>query len=170
MDHAGKFEAKALRAMLTRLEEMKRLSVVVGVPAAKNARREGSVNNATLAAAHEFGVSGHLPERSFLRSTLSENADAAATMLAQGMQAVLVKGEEPRRPFEAVGHALSDLVKQKIHAGIAPPLAESTQRQRKKKAGYLSKKQQAARRSRGLTPLIDTGGLIQSITYEVRDD
>ncbi|ENZ0174717.1 hypothetical protein ACF958_003531, partial [Providencia rettgeri] len=70
-----KFKGNRLKALEARIRAMGQKKVVIGVPASTNADRKDELSNATIAAAHEFGVPGHIPERSFLRSTLNENKD-----------------------------------------------------------------------------------------------
>ncbi|BEM41647.1 hypothetical protein [uncultured Serratia sp.] len=174
--NSGKFDASKLKSVLTKLEKAKRLSVAVGVPAAKNAAR-GETNNATIAAVHEFGaviqvtpkMRGFLhhagihlkadtaqitvPERSFLRSTVAENKAAAASFLARGINAALTGDADIKTPFDALGRNMAGLAQRKIQSGIAPPLSAAT-----------------IARKGSSKPLIDSGQLVQSITWEVRDD
>lgn len=162
--NTGKFNDCKLQAVIAKLEQMQRLSVVVGVPMAKNAAR-GETNNATIAAAHEFGVPGHIPERSFLRSTVAENKEAAISGLAQGINKALTGNGDIRTLFDKVGKQLAGLVQRKIQSGIKPDLKEKTKTARKRK-----NKAAKAKKGRSMKPLIDTGQLLQSITWEVRDD
>ncbi|MEY0282148.1 hypothetical protein AB7W07_19665 [Providencia rettgeri] len=147
-----KFKGNRLKALEARIRAMGQKKVVIGVPASTNADRKDELSNATIAAAHEFGVLGHIPERSFLRSTLNENKDNASRLLAKELKADIELGEFSDRPFAIVGEKLAGEVKRKIQAGINPPLDPKT-----------------VKRKKSSKPLIDTGNLLQSITYEVRD-
>lgn len=174
--NTGKFNDSKLQAVIAKLEQMQRLSVVVGVPMAKNAAR-GETNNATIAAVHEFGAAitvtpkmrsflhyagihlkagtaqVNIPERSFLRSTVAENKDVAVSALARGINDALVGNGDARAPFETLGRNMAGMVQRKIQAGLSPPLSAATMA-----------------RKGSSKPLIDTGSLLQSITWEVRDD
>ncbi|MEK2481916.1 hypothetical protein AB7321_12615 [Providencia rettgeri] len=150
--NSGKFNGAGLKALEARIRAIGQKKVVVGVPAATNGKRDDGLSNATIAAAHEFGVPGHIPERSFLRSTLNENKDNASRLLAKELKADIELGEFSDRPFAIVGEKLAGEVKRKIQAGINPPLDPKT-----------------VKRKKSSKPLIDTGNLLQSITYEVRD-
>lgn len=174
--NTGKFNDSKLQAIIDKLEQIKRLSVVVGVPMAKNAVR-GETNNATIAAVHEFGAvvtvtpkmrsflhyAGihlkketeqiNIPERSFLRSTMAENKDVAVSSLAQGINDALFGNSDVKTPFETLGRNMAGMVQRKIQSGLSPPLSTAT-----------------IARKGSSKPLIDTGNLLQSITWEVRDD
>lgn len=147
-----KFKGNRLKALEARIRALGQKKVVVGVPASTNADRKDELSNATIAAAHEFGVQGHIPERSFLRSTLNENKANASRLLAKELKADIEIGEFSDRPFAIVGEKLAGEVKRKIQAGINPPLDPKT-----------------VKRKKSSKPLVDTGSLVQSITYEVRN-
>lgn len=174
--NTGKFDDRKLRALISRLEEAKRLSVVVGVPASANATR-GDSNNATIAAVHEFGATikvtpkmrGFLgaaglylkksttqitiPERSFLRSTMQEHGKEAAALLAKSINEALFGDGDMRKPFDVTGRLLSGLAQKKIQSGISPANSDFT-----------------VKRKKSSKPLIDQGQLLQSITWEVRSE
>ncbi|MCX2589718.1 MULTISPECIES: hypothetical protein [Proteus] len=150
--NSGKFNGAGLKALEARIRAMGKRKVVVGVPAATNNLRNDELSNATIAAAHEFGVPGHIPERSFLRSTLNENKDNATKLLIKEIKADISQGEFSERPFAILGEKLVGEVKRKIQSGINPALDPKT-----------------VKRKGSSKPLIDTGNLLQSITYEVRD-
>lgn len=147
-----KFKGNSLKALEVRIRAMGQKKVVVGVPAATNVDRKDELSNATIAAAHEFGVSGHIPERSFLRSTLNENKVNASKLLIRELKADIAQGHFSDRPFAIVGEKLAGEVKRKIQAGINPSLDPKT-----------------VKRKKSSKPLIDTGSLLQAITYEVRN-
>ncbi len=167
--NSGKFNGAGLKALEARIRAMGKKKVVVGVPAATNNLRNDELSNATIAAAHEFGVPGHIPERSFLRSTLNENKDNATKMLTKELKADISQGNFSDKPFLIVGRSLAGEVKRKIIKGLSPELSDATKRMRIHKAKYLSKKQKEERVGRSTKPLYDTGNLLASITYEVRD-
>ncbi|MEG0280631.1 MAG: hypothetical protein RR510_14740 [Morganella sp. (in: enterobacteria)] len=150
--NSGNFSGAGLKALEARIREMGKKKVVVGVPAATDGVRKDGLSNATIAAAHEFGVPGHIPERSFLRSTLGENKDKATKLLIRELKSDISQGDFSGRAFAIVGEKLSGEVKRKIQSGIEPALDPET-----------------VKRKGSSKPLIDSGNLLQSITYEVRD-
>lgn len=150
--NSGNFSGAGLKALEARIREMGKKKVVVGVPAATDGVRKDGLSNATIAAAHEFGVPGHIPERSFLRSTLGENKDKAAKLLVRELKGDISQGDFSGRAFAIVGEKLSGEVKRKIQSGIEPALDPET-----------------VKRKGSSKPLIDSGNLLQSITYEVRE-
>jgi hypothetical protein len=104
---------------------------------------------ADVAAFHEFGLG--VPERSFLRGWMEENQDRVADFLkVQCAEAVESQAKDFVKVLERLGLFCVGGIQQRISDGLSPPLAPSTI---------------AAKGSS--IPLIDTGQLRTSITYEV---
>lgn len=131
---------------------------VQGTQAAAN-HQNTHLTVAQLAAIHEFGKVIHqprmrrtivIPERSFLRATIDQYRDAITrrdVLLAQGY----VLGKFELKPsLELLGQYVVGLIKQRIANGIAPPNSPWT----------IAQKGSSK-------PLIDTGQLRNSITYQV---
>ncbi|ETS31164.1 hypothetical protein PTE_03118 [Photorhabdus khanii NC19] len=95
----------------------------------------------------------NIPERSFLRSTFNENKGKYANKLAKSIKSELKNNGDPQQALEKLGEIVARDVKRKIQAGIDPPLSQAT-----------------IKRKKSSKPLIETGQLLQSITYEVRGD
>ncbi len=100
-----------------------------------------------IAAVHEFGSQdGHIPQRSYLRSTIddrrSEILDSLELQLKKADAAVAAG---------RVGMQVVSMVRERIRGRISPALKPST-----------------IKRKGSDVPLIDTGRLLQSITSEVR--
>ena len=118
-----------------------------------------SLNLAQIAAVNEFGSSnGHVPERSFLRSTIDDNRDSYAKGLDRavnaGIDTVVAGGigtPAVIRSLQLLGQEVSGDVQGKIRDLRDPPNAPRTI---------------AAKGSSN--PLIDTGRLRASIDSEVR--
>lgn len=105
---------------------------------------------ATIAAANEFGTSdGHVPERSFLRSTVDEKRGEYAEDLAKVVDDI-IDGRGARPGLSRIGVRAKADVQRKIRALRTPPNAASTVKQKGSS-----------------NPLIDTGRLRQSIDYEL---
>lgn len=162
--------------------------VAVGVQSNATGKSEdGSLNMAALASVHEFGAriehpggtpykvtergavfvkkgthgidgvtKAHMitiPERSFIRSTVDENA-GKYNRLAKALMRKIVGGQlELRQALGLIGAKVQADIKRRIQRGIDPPLRPRT-----------------IERKRSSKQLIDTGQLLNSITYEVGRD
>lgn len=123
----------------------------------------GPVKMAQLGAFHEFGtldrfgVAGHagtkgVPRRSFLRDTLDENSKDYGRDLERGIKRLLDGQTTITRMLGLVGEQIVADSKKRIVNGIGPALRPAT----------IASKGSSK-------PLVDTGQLSASITYEVRD-
>lgn len=139
-----------LRQIRERLE--KNSGVLVGLPAGAGSYEDGAPI-AVIGAVQEFGsADGRIPERSFLRVPLRQNADKFKALFRAQMTKV-VKGELTMfQAMDQIGQRAAGVSKEAIEAGISPGNAEST------KARKGSSK-----------PLIDNGTLKNSITHIVED-
>lgn len=139
-----------------KITEIMGLSVVVGVTAKSNARSD-ELTNADLAMIHEFGSPAHnIPERSFLRKPLINNAEAVANLAKNAIGKFIAGKISAVEALGAIGEEAKGISKEAISDGIAPSLKRATIRHRAKLNRPSTK------------PLIDTGQLQSSITYEVR--
>lgn len=114
-----------------------------------------------IAIFHEYGVeSKNIPERSFLRAVTKANAAKYRRFIVKAWNQMLVEGD--KMPVEKVLALLGEMIRADVQAymrsGINPPWAESTLENRYQRSGGIV----------AITPLIDTGQLINSISYEVR--
>ena len=143
-----KVNDRVWRGVLKRVSEMKRGTVRVGVMG--DAGDENGVSLAEIAAFHEFGTST-IPERSFLRSTFYGHAAEGLRLMCEKLSKAIIEGklDEPRALGLLGTWAVAE-VKRTIRASIAPELAAAT----------------IAAKGSSL-PLVDTGQLINSITYVV---
>ena len=110
---------------------------------------------AQIAAIHEFGSSDgkHPPQRSFMGSTLDVK-DYQLRLLLTKLLGKVVDGDMPQGiALGLVGQQCVDWFRAAITAGLKPALSAAT----------------LARKGAGkTTPLIDTGQLIGSISWELR--
>lgn len=138
--------------------------VMVGIPEGKNERRPdrdekgAPINNAELGYLHENGVPElNIPARPWLFSSVREHKDAVAERLKKVGELALTGGQPvAERGLNALGLFAQAFVKRKLHDGPFAPLSPRTI---------------AARIRRGVTrtkPLIDTGQLLNAVTYVVR--
>lgn len=131
----------------------------VGVVGASAAEEHDGPTNVDLASMHEFGgKDGRPPERSFIRSTVTAKRRSYDEIFSRGAKLVYERKTDVDTILGLVGSKSQSDVRATIRAGIEPELAESTQAA-KERAGKA-----------GSTPLIDTGQLINSITYIVRKE
>ena len=103
-----------------------------------------------LAATHEFGSSnGHIPERSFIRSTFRERDQELTKILTGLAKGVIADKVQVDEALGKIGLWGANAVKRQITGqDIPPPLAVST-----------------IKRKGSTKPLVDTGQLLNSITW-----
>lgn len=130
---------------------------VLGKTALREGEAESNFTNAEIAAVHEFGSSdGRIPERSFLRSTMRNREADFSKIQAMLAKKVVANKLTAEQALDQLGAWFAAQVKHAITAGIAPELAESTIKARRKG-------KQPGRK----VPLVDTGQLRNSITWAV---
>jgi hypothetical protein len=106
-----------------------------------------------LAAIHEFGVEGRIPERSFIRRTFDEQKSRLEKLIGS-LAARVIKGSlTEAQALELLGQWAAAEIKKTITThDIPPPLAQET-----------------IDRKGSSKPLVDTGQLVGSISYSVSD-
>lgn len=102
-----------------------------------------------LAGIHEFGT-GHIPERSFLRASIVQNQAKYGKYLESKLKPLLSQQLTPTVFKQGLGLLASTDVQNYIAQGRFAPLSPET-----------------IKRKRSSRPLIDTGRLRQSVTYQV---
>lgn len=124
--------------------------VSVGFPESK--KYPDGTDLLVVAASNEFGTTdGRIPERSFLRAGILEKKNVIKDFWKKGKAAKLLMGElPPEKALSLLGLQGQTIVQNKIRAIQDPPNAEST----------IARKESS-------NPLIDTGLMIQSVTYVV---
>jgi hypothetical protein len=151
--------------------------VKVGVLGSSEERQGDSLDNASLAIVHEFGSpKAGILARSFVRSTF----EAKRQEYVQNLRLLVKKVYEGKmdigRALGIIGVKMSFDMQRKIKAGIPPPNAASTLRRKLgiKGKGDSAVEKLAVTEAKALynkagtaKPLIDTGQLVNSITYEV---
>ena len=139
-----------LRQIRERLQ--KNSGVLVGLPAGTGSYEDGAPI-AVIGAVHEFGsADGRIPERSFLRVPLRQNAETFQAIWRAQVPKVVDGDMTMHQVMSQLGARAVAVSQEAISEGIAPENAEST----KKRKGSSK-------------PLIDTGALRQSITFIVED-
>lgn len=151
----------------------------VGVPSEKTSRDtdEGKpMTNAALAFIHDNGSdAAHIPARPFMRPGIERAQPQIIGALKQGAKDALTGGD-PTRSLNLAGLAAQSTIRGVINEGIAPPLADSTLRQRvRNKTSVKGAKTELKARAAGeapstenAKPLIATAQLRNSINYVIR--
>lgn len=123
----------------------------------------GEITMVVLAGVHEFGrEDGTIPSRSYIRATVDANREAYLALRKRLAGLVLAGKLTPKRALSLLGEKVKSDIQARMEAGLEPELAESTKRRR-------IQGEAEADGSRVFKPLIDTGDLKRSITYQVRD-
>lgn len=124
--------------------------VKVGLPAGTSSYPDGT-SVFEVGAVHEFGSQdGRIPERSFIRSTLEKKRSELDAMAGKIGKKVERDGGTLEEGLNLMGSVLAAAIQETIADGVPPPNAPST-----------------IRRKGSSKPLIDTGHLRQSITWQV---
>jgi hypothetical protein len=115
---------------------------------------------ARMAGVHEYGMvintenaTIHIPQRSFIRSTVAQNADykhLVSGLFIKVLQGAFTGDQSLKMALSILGAKVKGDIQQAIAKGIKPKNAAST-----------------IKAKGSSTPLIDTGRLRGSITYEV---
>lgn len=123
----------------------------------KNTRKNedgAELTNVEIGAIHEFGSPAErIPERSFLRSTMKLNRAAYMRTLRATVRDRVLQGKATMvQVLNAMGARIANDIKNRITqgAGIPPPLSPQT-----------------IARKGSSRPLVDTGQLVNSITWAV---
>lgn len=109
----------------------------------------GDITVAGIGFVHEFG-SATVPERSFIRSTIIERKKDIISLQKKLLKKISDGSMDVKTGLGLVGEFMSGAIKEKIVAISSPPNSPAT----------IAKKGSS-------NPLIDTGQLKNSITYEV---
>ena len=146
-----------MQALLRELDWLAQHEAVVGILQGKGAeeQRAPDLTMAQLGAIHEFGApEANIPERSFLRYTADTRKDDLAEILTTAVGAMLEGRLPGEKVLQAGGLFLATATQEYIREGEGPPppLAPAT-----------------IKRKGSTHRLIDTGRLVNSITYEVRE-
>lgn len=149
-------DTRGWKALRKAWGELGGLRVNVGVLASKGGLEihgpDGDITLIEIAAIHEFGSpAANIPERSFIRRTFINKEKEIAAAIGKAATAVAY-GMDAKKALDIVGLYMSTEVKKTVTAGehIPPPLQPAT----------------IARKGSD-RPLVDTGRLVQSVSWEV---
>lgn len=135
---------------------------IQGEDAGKVADENGEITMVVLGGVHEFGrEDGTIPSRSYIRSTV-DNRKVEYAQLQKRLAGLVISGKlDVKRALGLLGEKVKSDIQGAMERGLEPPLAPSTIK------GRIQGKADAKGR-RVFKPLIDTGQLKNSITYQVR--
>lgn len=153
------FKKNSLPSLIKRLEIAKSgMNVTIGVH-----EKEGSVKKESdgatkeplklveVATFHEFGTE-NITQRSFIRANDADNYRKYKQMIAEIKDKIIFNEFGIAQGLGLLGEAIRADIQRKIRSGISPALKPST-----------------IARKGSSTPLIDTGQLINGITYKVNE-
>lgn len=140
---------QGLKDLASAINSISKKSVYIGV-IGDNAGREGELNNAQLMAIHEFGTA-NIPERAPIRKTMAKNGEGYGAKFEKAIMGVLEGRTDADLILNRIGAQVAGDIVGEIQAGVDPELSPST-----------------IKRKGSDRPLIDTGELVQSISYEVK--
>lgn len=145
---------KRLREITERAKQLNNISLNVGIPSDKNEREKSvEVTNAELGIIHEFGAPERgIPERSFMRSTAKEESKNVAKLAEIQIKESLNGEISAYDAFSVIGNYLQVKIVDKITDG-----------------NFEENTKETIKRKKSSKPLIDTGQLRASITYEIKE-
>jgi phage gpG-like protein len=159
--------------MLQNIHQLQKAAYVkVGVLSSAKPHEDdegGPIDMVKLAAIHEFGVTNAgakhnivIKERPFIRGAADEYRQQIMALEEKELEKVMLGKRDVHASLEAMGLWMQAKIIARIRRGIAPPNAPAT----------IARKHRKARWNKGrsggrIVPLIDTGQLVQSISYEV---
>ena len=137
-------------------DELKRAGksyVTIGIHDDAGQYPKGTPSVQEVALWNEFGTKD-IPERSFIRSTVDENA-AKFNQWQDEMATNIIEGWTFQKALEAVGLRIQFLIQNKIKSNVPPSNADSTRASKQ-------------RRGVGDRTLIDSGLLLRSVGFKVK--
>lgn len=157
------------------IREIRDAKVKVGI-VGNAAQEKGEGEEYTVAeygAVNEFGTEdGHVPERSFIRSTFDENVEQYVDLCRDLIGQVVDRRVSLKTALGLLGARAAADVKRKITSNVPPPNAPSTVMQKlgargRKTARTLGQALGQVGRAASVKTLIDTGRLLNAIGWAV---
>jgi hypothetical protein len=169
---------KGWRQIFKRVDEIESSFVRVGVleDSEEGQEHEGDLTVAEIAAVLEYGTDdGRIPARPFMRITFDHQREQLAKMGRELIEQVISGRVTIRQALDIMGASLASAAKSTITHGVPPPNALSTAiaKARKTKGGMfkgpisLAKAFGRLGAIASVKPLIDTGRLLNAITWSV---
>jgi len=153
-----KKDSGSFNSIASELKKLRQGYVKAGVLASDKEREDGEVSNVDLAIIHEFGApAANIPERSFVRSTFARNRDKYSAALKKLAENIFTHPRSAEDILGLVGAKMAADMKQTIADGIEPPNSPAV----------AARKAAKGRGPGAPKPLVDTGQLLNSISWEV---
>lgn len=143
-DFDGKFLKRLARALSGKSKKVVHVGFPEGGP-----EKENGISVAGVAAVHEFG-GGNVPERPFVRTGIRRGIPEQMALNKANLKAVVHGTLTVPQALGQLGLMAAGHVQQEITEGTFEPLQEAT-----------------INRKGSSKPLIDTGQMRQSVTYEI---
>lgn len=142
---------KGYKALIENVFGLAEPEITVGIHKAEGsqAHKGSSASIADIASFNEYGLG--IPERSFLRAWFDANLAKNKSVLASRLRQVIKGKISKDQALGQLGASFVSGIQARISGHIPPPNADST-----------------IARKGSSTPLIDTGTMRASITYEVK--
>lgn len=138
--------------------------VSVGIHEDAGKYQSGDVTVIEVALWNEFGTKD-VPERSYFRSTLEENAAKIESWRAEMLDNIVHRGWTVEKALEAVGLRIQVLLQNKVKSDVPPPYGTGTHGNTPRD---VERAQDAKRRRWGSSrTLIASGLMLRSITFRV---
>jgi hypothetical protein len=151
-----RLDDRVFKRLRAKVEGIGDARVKVGVLASKGGgavHDDSGITMVELAAIHEFGSpAANIPERSFIRRTFAEKNTELVQLQARVARALIAEKVSVTQALNVLGAWAAGEIKKTVTAGphIPPPLKPET----------------VARKGSD-RPLVDTGRLVDAITWEV---
>jgi hypothetical protein len=179
-----------LEEITAALQALAATELLVGVPASRTDRGdEGGPTNALLAYVHNYGCpSRNIPARPFIEPAIAAKRERCIDLMKKAAKLALDgKRASAISQFHVLGMEIQNEMKETISRGIPPPIKDATvfyrkqgrksQHMRPAEVAYFverakGKSPHVLQTQRGhyglITPLINTGALLNSLSYVVR--
>lgn len=172
----GDLGAAAAMRLAASMKAVENMTVRIGLPDSEKAAKrvtitedngdsttttkhviEGKLTLAQLGLIQEFGIPGHIPSRPFMRSGLQRAKAGASKLLGKLLEKLdpKVTGEQLKTKASTILGKVGAYVAAQIKQGIAS-------------GGFAANAPSTVARKGSSKPLIDTGLLRQSLTWQVR--
>ncbi len=170
-----------LSVLRDKIKELASKEVLVGFPEGPPRGDDTPLTNAALAYIHDNGApEQNIPARPFMVPGIAAVQDQIADTLTAGARRLVVVGDRALsidKELTRVGLMAVTSIRRTVTAGVPPPLADVTLRDRlRRHKGRAGEKLELESRAMGnapstdfAKPLIDTGQLYRAVDYVIRE-
>lgn len=145
------------------MEALIKKNVYVGIPEANNRREDSPITNAALGYINEFGSPAQkIPARPFLEPGVEEAKPDIIKILGNAAITTQTSADDVDVALNKAGQKTRDTVKRRIQQSTdIEPLSPVTM--------HIRATRKKNKRTGVMKPLIDTGQMLNSITYVVKE-